>query len=314
VKLALNTTAKILVADRVHHELNVLGRGVRIAVIDDGDIFGHQTSVIAHIKTIAPEVEIIELPFMRDDSEQSHLSSFIESIYRAIRERADILNISSGLNNNIVNHRGLEDTIKDVVENHRIIMAASVGNSGYFMPGHKQVSISYPAVDPHVIAVGGVYYDIDTHKIQASNIALSGQQQHNDRKCPDVCGLCGMLPYGKYIMAPTRAGSLVDYICSTQLHDGTAPDDGIIGCTLTSDSVAMVSGVIALMLEYDKENRKNPELVRQRLEASCVDVVEGFSGSGHHAHEGRDLATGAGLVHAYDAVMFGELREGGETN
>ncbi|HEY9295751.1 MAG TPA: S8 family serine peptidase, partial [Phormidium sp.] len=156
------------------------------------------------------------------------------------------------------------------------------------------------------IAAGGVYKHLHGSLqglLEASNYA-SGfiSPVYPGRLVPDVCGLVGQLPDGAYIMLPIPPDGLRDRVLSV-VGDGTLPSDGWAAFSGTSAAAPQIAGICALMKQVDPS--LSPARVKQILQQTARDVVEGFSNpgtGGHRAREGLDLATGYGLADAYEAV------------
>jgi hypothetical protein len=114
--------------------------------------------------------------------------------------------------------------------------------------------------------------------------------------------LVGQLPDGAYIMLPIPPDGLRDRSRSAS-GDDTLPSDGWAAFSGTSAAAPQLAGICALMKQVDPS--LSPARVKQILQHTARDVVEGFSNpgtGGHRAREGLDLATGSGLADAYEAV------------
>jgi subtilisin family serine protease len=182
-----------------------------------------------------------------------------------------------------------------------------------FATGNGPGMVSWPASDPAVISVGGAFWG-DDGSVTASSYSRSGTNNINpERECPDVCGLAGMAPVGVYIALPTQPTSTLDqgYAHGGPFPNGdeTLADDGWIVASGTSTATPMVAGVSALLMQYDPTLRGKPASVRDALERSCLDVVNGSSASGLSAGPGRDNATGFGLAQAYKAISAIDARK-----
>ncbi len=102
------------------------------------------------ITGINPNAEVISIRVL-DDNNSSPLSRVIEGIYMAIREEADIINMSFGVD---VCSKALEQAVRDA-EQAGILLVAAAGNTG-------DKGVQYPAAFDEVMAVGSVdqYGDI----------------------------------------------------------------------------------------------------------------------------------------------------------
>jgi hypothetical protein len=167
-------------------------------------------------------------------------------------------------------------------------------------------SWGFPAQHPDAIAVGGVYKHLHGSlkgRLEASNYA-SGfiSPVYPGRLVPDVCGLVGQLPDGAYIMLPIPPDNPRDQIRAA-VGDDTLPSNGWAAFSGTSAAAPQLAGICALMKQTDPS--LSPARVKQLLQQTARDVVEGFSNpvaGGHRARKGLDLATGYGLADAYEAV------------
>lgn len=102
------------------------------------------------ITGINPDAEIISIRVL-DDNNSSPVSRVVEGIYMAIKEEADIINMSFGVN---VCSKALEQAVQDA-EQAGILLVAAAGNTG-------DKGVQYPAAFNEVMAVGSVdqYGDI----------------------------------------------------------------------------------------------------------------------------------------------------------
>lgn len=144
---------------------------------------------------------------------------------------------------------------------------------------------------PDVISVGGCYVKPDG-MIMASDLSSSYVSAvYENRSCPDVCGICGLKPYGQFILFPSQPASVFDM--KNGERDGTKQDDGWFVSSGTSAAAAYVSGMIALCLSYSK----NISDIKEVLYHSCNKVTEGVSFMRHKANgEEWNRAVGYGFV------------------
>jgi subtilisin family serine protease len=182
-----------------------------------------------------------------------------------------------------------------------IVVVFSAGNGHYGFPGQH----------PDVISAGGTYMDRDG-KLRASNYSSGFESRiYNGRKVPDVCGLVGQVPAAAYIMLPLEPGDEIDatsYGGDHPQRDETKRDDGWAAFSGTSAAAPQIAGVCALIKEACPT--LSPAEVRDVLKRTARDVTEGSNAHRERAREGRDLATGAGLVDAEAAVRSAKNRCG----
>lgn len=173
------------------------GNGIKIAIIDTGvdynhhDLFGfgptgkviggydfvdndeqpmdtngHGTEVAGiiaadgNLKGVAPKAKL--LAYRVSATGESVSSEFIVSaIHRAIKEKADIINISLGVNKT---NEELDRAVSEAVK-HGIVVVAAAGNSG---PGIR--TIGSPAESIDVITVGASYNNITSSIVSTLEI------------------------------------------------------------------------------------------------------------------------------------------------
>ncbi len=182
-----------------------------------------------------------------------------------------------------------------------IIVVFSAGNGHWGFPGQH----------PDVISAGGVFMDEDGG-LQASDYSSGfASSIYPGRDTPDVSGLVGMQPGASYIMLPIRSGCEIDVGRAGGTwppQDETTASDGWGAFSGTSAAAPQVAGVCALVKEACA--KLTPAEVRSILQATATDVTAGHNhpNFGHEAATGFDLATGAGLVDAYKAVLSAKLR------
>ena len=173
------------------------GNGIKIAIIDTGidynhhDLFGfgptgkviggydfvdndeqpmdtngHGTEVAGiiaadgYVKGVAPKAKL--LAYRVSATGESVSSEFIvNAIHRAIKEKADIINISLGVNKT---NEELDSAVSEAVK-HGIVVVAAAGNSG---PGIR--TIGSPAESIDVITVGASYNNITSSIVSTLEI------------------------------------------------------------------------------------------------------------------------------------------------
>ena len=151
-----------------------------------------------------------------------------------------------------------------------VTVVAAAGNGERF----------FPAMMPDVIAVGGVTVDDDDGLLAWEGASSFTSLIYSGRRVPDLCGIATRA------LIPTRAGTAAP---------GWRSADGA-----TSLATAQVAGVSALLLQ--KKPTLRPNEVRDHLMHSATDVEQGKTAAKNVAAKGDDLATGAGLVNALDAL------------
>ena len=103
---------------------------------------------------------------------------------------------------------------------------------------------------------------------------------------------------------PTQKKSDIDDIMSRKIGnakgDGTQPDDGWFVGSGTSAAAAQVAGGAALLL--CKNPNLTPAQIKDVLEQTAIDVVNGKSATNQTAGIGKDKPTGYGLINLEVAV------------
>ncbi|WP_367874386.1 S8 family serine peptidase [Luteolibacter sp. Populi] len=292
------------------HAGGIKGQGVKAAMIDSGfdwshpyfsgkgynlnaapphnvDRNGHGTGESANLLAIAPKVKLHGL--LMDDSVAS---------FQTARDTLKVKIISNSWGSRLPTDGqfGTWNPYWSLVLGE-ISLCVQAGMIVLFSGGNGGMSATASSTD--VISVGGVYSD-ENGQLHATDYASSFQSfRFPGRQIPDVCGLCGVRPRAAYIALPIPPGCAIDQDLAGgiwPMKDQTAANDGWAVFSGTSAACPMVAGVVALMLS------KHPDLtlaeIRQRLESTCKDVVQGASSMGDQAGPGRDLATGYGLVDA----------------
>lgn len=282
------------------------GQGVRAAIIDTGfyphpyyaqhnvrrvmlptsgdpavDDVGHGTAILFNLLAVAPQTEVLAI------AQSNPIQDAIEAAF--FDESAEVISCSWGFDNEL-SFPIVEATIRDVVRNGGIVLFAA-GNGHHAWPGSM----------PDVLSIGGVYAD-PQDQLEASNYASGFMSSlYPNRRVPDVCGLCGQIPQGIYILMPTQPGCEMDVNLGNTPYDDfdeTSPNDGWCGASGTSSATPQVAGIVALMLEAAKAkgNTLTPADVRAVLGASAQPVTAGRNAFGFPAARVPNTATGFGLV------------------
>ena len=274
----------------------VLGPG---ATNPDHDEDGHGTGESANMFAVAPEAEFTMV--------KMNFASSAGALKAAIALRPDIISCSwatSKANPPLSASDQATAAAVAAAVRQGIIVVFAAGNRFWGFPGQH----------PDVISAGGVFLRPDG-SLEASNYASGFRSRlYPGRNVPDVCGLVGQRPYGRYIVLPVEPSGKADKTSSGAGHpdfDETDDDDGWAVFSGTSAAAPQLAGVCALMKQAFPE--LSPAQARDVLMRSARDVnqgrcnevapVDGPEGAGgHEAGPGPDLATGAGLADAARAV------------
>jgi subtilisin family serine protease len=269
----------------------------------NGDPVGHGTGESANIFAAAPDAQLQPIR-AADDSGQ--LVAALAGFMKAVSLKPAILTNSWGGDMDFppaTNQLSPQDAAFALEIKH----AVESGIFVVFSAGNGQFSIE-PQV-PEVFAAGGVYMS-SSMALQASNYA-SGYSSpfFPNRPVPDACGLVGLLPRAAYIMLPLAPGCELDMEESRPDErgnpgDGTPPNDGWALFSGTSAAAPQIAGVAALLLSANP--KLTPAQIKEALTKTAIDVTSGrchprFNFS---AGPGPDLATGAGLVNAAEALNY----------
>jgi hypothetical protein len=294
VDIALLTKAALVHRKMVSGQ-RATGSGVRIVMIDTGfyphpfygnngyhltadraadvttpaaeDSEGHGTRQAINIFSCAPDAEVIGV---------KRGSNALLSLERAAALSPKVITCSWGFDR--ANATALQDadiplrlTILNLIRSG-IPLIFSAGNLG---------TISFPAMMPEVIAVGGVAVDKD-ESIRAWNGGSSFKSKiFANRAVPDLCGMASKMA-----------------LPSTPDADHSVPGWKVMeGCT--SAAAPQIAGVVALLLQ--KDPTLSPKQIKTILCKTARDVSAGRTASNKNAAVGNDLATGAGLVDALKA-------------
>jgi len=311
------------------HRTGITGRNVKVVMVDTGwynhpyfirrgykvnptiigpsasdpqhDEVGHGTGESTNIFAIAPDIEFTMV--------KMGSTNMTGSFNVAVSLQPDIISCSWGvdLRNEQTNEqlgpplpaglRPLEAAIANAVR-QGIVVIFSAGNGHYGFPG----------MYPEVISGGGTYMDKDGITIQATQYASGfGSKIYPGRNVPDVCGLVGLPPKAIYLMLPVEPGDEIDNELSSggsyPSSDETTKNDGWAAFSGTSAAAPQIAGVCALIKQVCP--RLSPPQIKGILASTAIDVIKGkcspATGS-NSAKPGPDLATGAGMVDAFNAV------------
>jgi subtilisin family serine protease len=311
------------------HRAGFTGRGVKVAMVDSGwhrhpyfvergyranpvmlspgasnanhDESGHGTGESANIFAIAPDVEFTMVKM----SPVNPTADF----NAAVSLRPDIISCSWGMD--LVTEdrrtqlppplpaylRPLEAAIANAVRQGIVVIFS--GGNGHF---------GFPGMHPDVISAGGVYMHRDGRKLEATQYASCfASRIYQGRNVPDVCGLVGLPPKAVYLMLPVEPNDEIDRELSAggsyPNGDETTRNDGWAAFSGTSAAAPQLAGICALIRQACR--RLSPVQIREVLKRTSRDVTLGkcsMRTGGHAAKSGHDLATGAGLADASEAV------------
>lgn len=292
--------AQLMEAAPVHRK-GVTGSGVRVAMVDSGfyhhpylvhqgydllsvaapditepetDSSGHGTGESANLFATAPGINFVGVK----------MGNPTLAFRTAARLDPQVITCSWGYH---VDEPGTQMPNWLMPLHAEVLHAVSRDITVCFSAGNGH--LAFPANMPEVLAVGGVFID-ENGRQRASNYASGFESTwFPGRKVPDVCGLVGEQPEADYIILPVPHDSVLDH-----LGTGWGTFSG------TSAASPMVAGVCALL------KQTNPDLlpyqVKQILQYTAIDIIEGECLQGHKATPGPDLATGYGLVNAKRAL------------
>lgn len=292
------------------------------------DFEGHGQMVSANLLAIAPNVDFSFVQYycvketLLDgtlNKETYNDNEPVEGFKMAVQTQAPkIISCSWGLAVDAAistNYVGLRLEIAAASAAGITVLFAAGNGGDNDNPFNSTISIAHP----DVISVGGAYPRgtvnppfFPTGVWEASNYASSYDSilfQNSQRHCPDIVGVVGQSPTGKFILSPTQAGFsaappiyLIDEIGAITNSDGTSFDDGWAVLSGTSAATPQVAGVVALILqEYPF---LSPRAIKNVLMNSALDIYQGQSASGDVASVGWDNATGFGLVQARSAISY----------
>lgn len=246
----------------------------------DRDERGHGTGMTSVFLSQAPRADVTVIKMASEA-----VSYALPAFQAAVRQPGRLISCSWGTIG-FEPHLYLE--IANAVRLGKLVVFSS-GNGSFDSERAFFASISHP----DVISVGGCFVRGD-RELMLSDMSSSFESElFPGRTCPDVLGVCGLKPFGQWILMPCEPASIYDH--DNGERDGTGQDDGWFVSSGTSAAAAYVSGIIALGLAI-RPTLTLSEL-RHALQASAVPVTEGESNMKFQA-TGRspDLATGYGFV------------------
>ena len=313
-------------ADKAHRA-GVTGKGVKVVMVDSGhyahpyfskrgykvapvvlgpaaanaaaDESGHGTGESANVFAAAPDVDftMVKINFVNSTGAFNSAVGLGPAIISCSWGSSVQFGPLSAAN------QALAAAIALAVANG-IVVVFSAGNGHWGFPGQH----------PDVISAGGVFMDND-ESLQASDYASGfASNVYAGRNVPDVSGLVGMKPGASYIMLPLEPGDDIDSNRAGGTWPGTAvsPKDETLGndgwavFSGTSAAAPQIAGVCALIKQVCA--KLTPAEIRTILRNTAKDVTVGTGALGNAAGVGFDLATGAGLVDGYKAVVSAQIK------
>lgn len=286
-------------------------------VSDELDMDDHGTAIAANALAVAPGVTFKGVRCFVD------YFGALPGFLGAVSYRPDVISISWGVSevyrrsgDVLPVYRELEIAIASAIGDG-ITICCACGNLSFpdetLLP--YKAPVHFPSTMEEVISVGGAYVD-KYDALQASNYASSGWLESRypeadrlidrSKSVPDLTGLVGQAPKGIYITLPAKPGGTGNMeFGGGEFPDGdeTPTTDGWIVASGTSSAAPQVAGVVCLLIESDYEQfGRKPHQIKQRLMETALDVDTGISASGNRARDGRDVATGHGMVDAFIAL------------
>lgn len=241
---------------------------------------GHGTAMSSVLLSLAPSINYTVIKAA--NAEESYPTTAFQ---KATSLNPEIINSSWGM-------LGFEPQLYLEISNavsKGIICVFSAGNSQDDNPNNLFQTISHP----DVLTVGGCMPHQD-QTIEVSDISSSFDSYlFTGRHVPDLCGICGLLPYAHLILLPSQPECLFDK--SNGLRDGTETDDGWFVSSGTSAAAAYITGLIAQI----KGRHKNisQTIILEFLKKYCIKVNRGNSFMNDRAKsEYYNKAVGYGFV------------------
>jgi len=268
--------------------LDAYGHGTHMAGIiagkDSAVTPGHESDG-SHFVGMAPDATLVNVKVGAADG-AADVSQVIAAIDWVVQHRTDqnirVLNLSYGTSSS---QDPAVDPLAHAVENAwraGIVVVVAAGNDGE----SGATSLTMPAVDPYVIAVGSSDHN-GSNKPKDTTVGAWTNHGTNTRR-PDL------LAPGKSVVSLRVPGSVVDAENPEGLVDGD-PTGRMFRGTGTSQSAAVVSGAAALLLQ------RNPGLT--------PDQVKGLlRSSAQLLTKDTDPTQGAGMLDVKGAVQLLEKR------
>ncbi|MGC4949585.1 S8 family serine peptidase [Streptomyces sp. DT224] len=267
------------------HAAGVRGDGVRVVMVDTGlydhphhRSHGYRTSVVPALSALDPAVDerghgtamsalllavapAVELTMVKMACET--FSFPVAAFQRAVELEPDVISCSWGtLREEPHLHLEVANALRRGIT---VLFAAGNGSTD------RRTAMFQSVATPGVITVGGVHVAPDGRRSAADLASSYRSDVFPGRRVPDLCGPCGMLPNGDYVVFPTQPGCMFDRRNSA--YDGTAPDDGWLVSSGTSGATAYAAGLVALAVQQGVG--KGRALTVADLADACLPVTEG---------------------------------------
>ncbi|HEX7796964.1 MAG TPA: S8 family serine peptidase [Vicinamibacterales bacterium] len=246
-------------------------RITRIAAPDtqspDVDDFEHGTAVLANLLACAPDADVFAIKYGPRLDWAFACAMFIPNVR--------VISLS------VVSKEPF--ALPDSMLALKLLIGKAVVEFGVTVisaTGEDDMGETFPPNMPTVISVGGVSVGVGAPQAWPRTASFQSKI-FPGRSAPDLCGV------GSEIRQPIppEVGTRFGWRCG---------DGG------TSMAAPQVAGIAALLIQ--KNPSLTPDDVRQALMGTSTDVRKGHSQT-HAAGNGRDLATGAGLVNALKAWL-----------
>ncbi len=314
-----NDVLQLLDVVEAKQKFSVTGKGIKVAMLDTGFDFshayykndkvkfnvlkasdtvtsprldenGHGTAMMMNLLAIAPDITFMPIKLDRADK-ASEGASLTEGFIKARALNPDIITMSAGydLRNEVTQEqlttlphslKSFETEVREAVESGILVIAAA---------GNGQTA--FPAMMPEVLSVGGIFVDQDGKNF-ASDLASGFKSKIYNRTAPDVCGLVGNKPYGRYIAMPVPTNSALD--------NSTIPNvknDSWVLSSGTSAAAPQIAGICALALE--KNSALTPHDIIEAIKGSTIAVSDSTKTFNADSNNGVGVrARGRGLVNA----------------
>jgi serine protease AprX len=246
----------------------------------DIDDRGHGTSMAWNVFAVAPKARVLGYKFSDQTAEYRAFKDAVDS-------GADIICCSWCYleDDEYALETSLQGEIERAIGQGTIVIFAVGNRSHYSILNNVAASKTWPASMPEVIAVGGIHAD-PNGVLQKSNLSNEFISTLNPgRVVPDICGLCGLAPYGIYFVLPTQPRSEKDEERPGLPHpdfDETKKNDGWWGGSGTSSATAQMGGVAALLVQAARQkgcrHLINQAFIKRIVCSSARSVPPGPSG------------------------------------